>query len=74
MFKALTAAAAITVCCLGNEFPAKAQLSPGELQQIRQEIRLQQFERDTAVYFEQRQQRQNQIFENYINQSLIQYQ
>lgn len=74
MFKALTAAAAITVCCLGNEFPAKAQLSPSELQQVRQEIRLQQFERDTAAYFEQRQQRQNQIFENYINQSLIQYQ
>ena len=26
MFKALAAAAAITICCLGNEYPAKAEL------------------------------------------------
>ncbi|BAQ94477.1 hypothetical protein HOQ57_gp07 [uncultured phage_MedDCM-OCT-S39-C11] len=26
MLKALTAAAAITICCLGNEYPAKADL------------------------------------------------
>ncbi len=29
MFKALTAAAAITVCCLGNEYPASAQYCSG---------------------------------------------
>lgn len=67
MFKALTAAAAITICCLGNEFPAKAELSPSqryELEQIKHELwaqRMQQINREAEGYFLHREQRQNEI-------------
>ena len=44
MFKALTAAVAITVCCLGNDYPAKSQVADAnywnqqrQIEQLRQE-------------------------------------
>ena len=52
MLKALTAAAAITICCLGNEYPAKACYSCDakdefyekwqQRKMIRQEMEIQQ--------------------------------
>jgi len=48
MLKALTAAAAITVCCLGNDYPAKSQVlddsywQQQQIEQLRQDqIRMQ---------------------------------
>ena len=68
MFKALAAAAAITVCCLGNDYPAKAcygcsqdQINAENYQQMlhmRQEMEHQQ-------YLQQRMQSQYGYGSNY---------
>ena len=45
MFKALAALAAVTVCCLGNEYPAKSQaLGDGYWQQQQQQQMQQQLD------------------------------
>ena len=65
MFKALAALAAVTVCCLGNEYPAKAQLSQQQLDQVRWEIRADRLGREASDYFEQRQRELEAISESY---------
>ena len=64
MLKALAAIAAVTVCCLGNEYPAKAELSPSQrfmLDQIKNEIQFQQFKQDLNSFQEYRE-RQRERF------------
>ena len=71
MLKALTAAAAITICCLGNEYPAKACIgcSPqgqriyqqDQLNRLRQEAEHQRY---LIRHQMRRQQRQLQRVQN----------
>jgi len=60
MLKALTAAAAITVCCLGNEYPAKSQVYVGvPYGQAWQTERMQQQLNDQRNQLEQQQRQLN---------------
>ena len=55
---------AITICCMGNEYPAKAELSPSQrfmLDQIKNEIQHQQFKNDLNSFREYRE-RQRERF------------
>ena len=60
MFKALTATAAVIICCLGNQYPAKAdyyQQMQLQRQQREMEWKLQKLEQE-----QRRQQRQQRYF------------